>query len=174
MYTNATYRPNIDESCGLIIDWSRTESGDAVVRGRLGSRSLLLGDRAEKGFCHDVEFRWRRGLHPSILLPRDVRTDENKESPPIVSLEADNPGDVGLFPREISPRDINANNFIRPQRFSCKGSDTDPAPYSTYWYDGGKTFSFKLDNAIATIVEDDKTNEIAVDTWFMPRHTKHK
>ena len=90
------------------------------------------------------------------------------------ALEAENPGDVGLFPRETSPEDINANNFIRPQRFSCKGSDTDPAPYSTYWYDGGKTFSFKLHNAIATIVEDDKTNEIAVDTWFMPRHTKHK
>ena len=106
---------------------------------------------------------------------QETRTDENKESPPIgFALEADNPGDVGLFPRETSPRDINANNVIRPQRFSCKGSDTDPAPYSTYWYDGGKTFSFKLDNAIATIVEDDKTNEIAINTWFMPRYTKHK
>ena len=74
---------------------------------------------------------------------QETRTDENKESPPIgFALEAENPGDVGLFPREISPRDINANNFIRPQRFSCKGSDTDPAPYNTYWYDGGKTFSF--------------------------------
>jgi len=26
----------------------------------------------------------------------------------------------------------------------------------------------------AIIVEDDKTNEIAIDTWFMPRYTKHK
>ena len=44
---------------------------------------------------------------------QETRTDENKESPPIgFALEADNPGDVGLFPREISPRDINANNFI--------------------------------------------------------------
>jgi hypothetical protein len=139
-----------------------------------GSRSLLLGDRAEKGFCHDVEFRWRRGLRPSILLPRDAHRREQREPTDWFRTGADNPGDVGLFPRETSPRDINANNFIRPQRFSCKGSDTDPAPYSTYWYDGGKTFSFKLDNAIATIVEDDKTNEIAVDTWFMPRYTKHK
>jgi len=106
---------------------------------------------------------------------QETRTGENKESPPIgFALEAENPGDVGLFLGESPPEDVNANNFIRPQRFSCKGSDTDPAPYSTYWYDGGKTFSFKLDNAIATIVEDDKTNVIAIDTWFMPRYTKQK
>jgi len=106
-------------------------------------------------------------------MPR--RTDENKESPPIgFALEADNPGDVGLFRRGISPRDINANNFTRPQRFSCKGSDTAPAAYSAYRYDGGKTFSFKLDEAMAIIVEGDKTNEIAINTWFMPRYTKHK
>jgi hypothetical protein len=145
-----------------------------------GSRSLLLGDRAEKGFCHDVEFRWRRGLRPSILLPRDAHRREQGEPADRCrflctrSAEADNPGDVGLFRRGISPRDINAKKIIRPQRFSCKGSDTDPAPYNTYWYDGGKTFSFKLDNAMAIIVEDDKTNEIAINTWFMPRYTKHK
>ena len=66
---------------------------------------------------------------------------------------------------------------IRPRRFSCKGSDTDPAAYSAYRYDGGKTFSFKLDEAMAIIVEDDKTNEIAINTintWFMLRYTKHK
>jgi hypothetical protein len=104
-----------------------------------------------------------------------TNTDEKKESPPIgFALEADNPGDVGLVPRETSPRDINANNFIRPQRFSCKGSDTDPAAYSAYRYDGGRTFSFKLDEAMAITVEDDKINEIAIDTWFMPRYTKHK
>jgi hypothetical protein len=90
---------------------------------------------------------------------QETRTDENKESPPIgFALEADNPGDVR------APRDINANNFIRPQRFSCKGSDTSPAAYSTYRFDGGKTFSFKLDEAMAIIVEDDKTNEIAINT----------
>jgi hypothetical protein len=106
---------------------------------------------------------------------QETRTDEKKESPPMgFALEAENPGDVGLFPRETSPEDINANNFIRPQRFSCKGSDTDPAAYSAYRYDGGRTFSFKLDEAMAITVEDDKINEIAIDTWFMPRYTKHK
>jgi hypothetical protein len=105
---------------------------------------------------------------------QETRTDENKASPPIrFALKAENPGDVGLSPRETSPEDINANNFIRPQRFSCKGSGTDPTAYSTYRYDGGETFSFKLDNAVAIIVEDDKTNEIAIDTWFMPPYTKH-
>jgi hypothetical protein len=89
-------------------------------------------------------------------------------------LEAENPGDVGLFPRETSPEDINVNNFIRPQRFLCKESDTDPAAYSAYRYDGDRTFSFKLDEAMAITVEDDKINEIAIDTWFMPRYTKHK
>ena len=79
---------------------------------------------------------------------QETRTDENKER--------------------------HANNFIGPQRFSCKGSDTDPAAYSAYRYDRGKTFSFKLDEAMAIIVEDDKTNEIAINTWFMPRYTKHK
>src|SRR5215212_4685253 len=60
MYTNATYRPNIDGSCGRLPDlFERTESGDAVVRADCGSRSLLVGDRAEKGFCHDVESRCR-------------------------------------------------------------------------------------------------------------------
>jgi hypothetical protein len=101
---------------------------------------------------------------------QETRTDENKESPPIgFALDAENPGDVGLFSRETSPEDVNANNFIRPQRFSSKGSDTDPAAYCTYRYDGGETFSFKLDEAMAIIVEDDKTNEIAINTWFMPR-----
>ena len=107
---------------------------------------------------------------------QETRTGENKASPPIgFALEAENPGDVGLFPRETSPEDINANNFIRPQRFSCKGSGTDPAPYGcAYRYDGGKTFSSKLDTAMAIIVEDDKTTEIAINKWFMPRYTKHK
>jgi hypothetical protein len=27
---------------------------------------------------------------------------------------------------------------------------------------------------MAIIVEGDKTNEIAINTWFMPRYTKHK
>ena len=36
MYTNETYRSNIDGSCGRLPDlFERTESGDAVVRGRL-------------------------------------------------------------------------------------------------------------------------------------------
>ena len=107
---------------------------------------------------------------------QETHTEENKESPPIgFALEAENPGDVGLFPGESPPEDINANNFIRPRRFSCKGSGTDWAAYScAYRYDGGKTFSFKLDEAMAIIVEDDKTTEIAINKWFMPRYTKHK
>jgi hypothetical protein len=106
---------------------------------------------------------------------QETRTDENKESPPIgFALEAENPGDVGLFARETSLEDIRCEHFIRPQRFSCKGGDADPAAYSTSWYDGGNTFSFKLDNAMAIIVGDDMTNEIAIDTWFMSRYTKHK
>lgn len=104
-----------------------------------------------------------------------TNTDEKKESPPIgFALEAENPGDVGLFARETSLEDIRCEHFIRPQRFSCKGGDTNPAAYSTSWYDGGNTFSFKLDNAMAIIVGDDMTNEIAIDTWFMSRYTKHK
>jgi hypothetical protein len=144
-----------------------------------------LGPTADRGpFCSAIGPK--RGLPMMLNFGADVgstaqyfcketRTDENKESPPIgFALEAGNPGDVGLLPRETSPEDINVNNFIRPQRFSCKGSDTEPAAYSTYRYDRGKTFSFKLDNAMAIIVEDDKTNEIAIDTWFMRRYTKHK
>jgi hypothetical protein len=70
---------------------------------------------------------------------------ENKESPPIgFALEAENPGDVGLFLRESPPEDVNANNFIRPRRFSCKGSGTDPAAYGcAYRYDGGKDFQLQ-------------------------------
>jgi hypothetical protein len=192
-----------------------------------GSRSLLLGDRAEKGFCHDVESRCRPIARVAIATlmslglafvmmaiaetPADARRVRHKRStptkfvgrpddqpltdfkcycvgstaqyfcqetrtnkpkdPPIgFALEAENPGDVGLFPRESPPVDINANNSIRPRRFSCKGSGTDPAANSTYRYYGGRTFSFKLDNAMAIIVEDDKTNEISIDTWFMPRY----
>ena len=38
---------------------------------------------------------------------QETRTDEKKESPPMgFALEAENPGDVGLFPRETSPEDI--------------------------------------------------------------------
>jgi hypothetical protein len=82
-------------------------------------------------------------------------------------LKAENPGRRWAVLQGNLPEDINANNFSMPQRFSCKGSDTDSDGYSTYRYDRSRTFSFKLDNAIATIVEDDKTNEIAVDTWFI-------
>ena len=127
----------------------------------------------KRGFAMMSNFGGDVGSAPQYSC-QETRTDQNKESPPIgFALEADNPGDVGLFPRQTSPEDINANNFIRPQRFSSKGSDTDPAD-STYRYDRGETFSFKLDNAMAIIVEDDKSNEIAIDTWFMPRYTKHE
>jgi hypothetical protein len=155
--------------------FERTESGDAVVRGRLRiAVPFARRSGREGGFAMMSNFGGDVGSAPRYSC-QETRTDENKESPPIgFALEADNPGDVGLFRRGISPRDINAKKIIRPQRFSCKGSDTDPAPYNTYWYDGGKTFSFKLDNAMAIIVEDDKTNEIAINTWFMPRYTKHK
>jgi hypothetical protein len=102
---------------------------------------------------------------------QETRTDENKESPPIgFALEAENPGDVGLFPRETPPEDINANNSIRARRFSCKGSGTDLAACCAYRYDDGKTFSFKLDKAMAIIVKDNRTNEIAINTWFMPQY----
>jgi hypothetical protein len=134
----------------------------------------LLGDRAEKGFAMMSNLGADVGSTAQYFC-QETRTDENKESPPIgFAMEAENPGDVGLFPRETSPEDINANNFIRPQRFSSKGSDTDPAAYCTYRYEGGETFSFKLDNAMVIIVEDDKTNETVIDSWFMPRYTKHK
>jgi hypothetical protein len=84
-------------------------------------------------------------------------------------------GDVGLFPGQTPPEDINANNFVRRRSFLCKGSGNNPAACCcAYWYNDGKTFSFKLDKAMAIIVEGDKTNEIAIDTWFMPRYTKHK
>jgi hypothetical protein len=155
--------------------FERTESGDAVVRGRLRIAVPFARRSGREGvFAMMSNFGADVGS-TSQYFCKETRTDENKESPPIgFALEAENPGDVGLFPRETSPEDINANNFIRPQRFSCKGSDTDPAAYSAYRYDGGRTFSFKLDEAMAIIVEDDKTNEIAINTWFMPRYTKHK
>jgi hypothetical protein len=134
----------------------------------------LLGDQAEKRFAMMSNFGTDVGSTAQYFC-QETRSGENKESPPIgFALDAENPGDVGLFSRETSPEDVNANNFIRPQRFSSKGSDTDPAAYCTYRYDGGETFSFKLDEAMAIIVEDDKTNEIAINTWFMPRYTKHK
>ena len=105
---------------------------------------------------------------------QETRTDENEERPSIgFALKAENLGRRWAVPQgNFTAR--HANNFIRPQRFSCKGSDTDPAAYSAYRYDGGRTFSFKLDEAMAITVEDDKINEIAIDTWFMPRYTKHK
>jgi hypothetical protein len=121
-----------------------------------------------------VEFRCRPSLHRSIRLPSDEHRREKASLPIGFALEAENPGDVGLFARETSLEDIRCEHFIRPQRFSCKGGDTNPAAYSTSWYDGGNTFSFKLDNAMAIIVGDDMTNEIAIDTWFMSRYTKHK
>ena len=61
---------------------SKAESGDAVVRGRLGSRSLLLGDRAEKGFAMMSNFGGDVGSAPQYSC-QETRTDENKESPPI-------------------------------------------------------------------------------------------
>jgi hypothetical protein len=84
-------------------------------------------------------------------------------------------GDVVLFPGETPPEDINANKFIRRRSFLCKASGNHPAACCcAYWYDDGKTFSFKLDKAMAIIVEGSKTSEIAIDTWLMPRYTNHK
>jgi hypothetical protein len=37
-------------------------------------------------------------------------------------------------------------------------------------YDDGKTFGFTLDSAMAIIVEDNKAEEIAINTWFMPHY----
>jgi hypothetical protein len=105
---------------------------------------------------------------------QEKRTDKTAKPPIGFALEAENPGDVGLFPGETPPGQINANNFIRPRSLSCSltGNDADqPAAYGcAYRYDEGKTFRFTLDKALAIIVEDDKTNEISIDTWFMPRY----
>ena len=211
MYTNATYRPNIDGSCGRLPDlFERTESGDAVVRADCGSRSLLLGDRAEKGFCHDVGSRCRpihrasrnRDAHVLALVfvmmaiaktAADARRVRRGSRPTeFVGRPDEQPltdfrcywldptaqyffGEVGLFPGKTPPEDINANNFIRRRSLLCKGSSTNPAAYSCACrYDAGKTFSFKLDKAMAIIVEGDKTNEMAIDTRFMPRYVKQK
>jgi hypothetical protein len=175
MYTNATYRPNIDESCGRLPDlFERTESGDAVARADCGSRSLLLGDRAEKGFAMMSNF-WAGLGSTAQYLCQETRTDENKESPPIgLALDPRTPATLGCSQGNFTGRHPCEHFFHQPQRFSRKGGDTDPAAYSTYRYDGGETFSFRLDNAMAIIVEDDKTNEIAIDTCVMPRYTKHK
>jgi hypothetical protein len=141
--------------------------GPTADRGPFARRS------GRKEVCHDVEFRCRCGSTAQYFC-QETRTDENEERPSIgFALKAENPGRRWAVPQGNLPEDINANNFSRSQRFSCKGSDTDPDAYSTDRYDRSKTCSFKLDNAIATIVEDDKTNEIAVDTWFMPWYTKH-
>jgi hypothetical protein len=155
--------------------FERTESGDAVVRADCGSRSLCSAIGPKRGFAMMSNFGTDVGSTAQYFC-QETRTGENKESPPIgFALEAENPGDVRLFLGESPPEDVNANNFIRPRRFSCKGSGTDTAAYGcAYRYDGGKTFSSKLDKAMAIIVEDDKTNVIAIDTWFMPRYTKHK
>jgi hypothetical protein len=52
MYTNETYRSNIDGSCGRLPDlFERAESGDAVVRADCGIAGRLLGDWAEKRFA---------------------------------------------------------------------------------------------------------------------------
>ena len=77
-----------------------------------GSRSLLLGDRAERGFAMMSNFGGDVGSAPQYSC-QETRTDENKESPPIgFALEADNPGDVGLFPgklhRETSMQTISS------------------------------------------------------------------
>jgi hypothetical protein len=59
---------------------------------------------------------------------------------------------------------------MRPGHFSCSGSGADPAAYSCNYQYKRKTVEFNLDEAMAIIVKDDKTNEISIDTWFMPRH----
>jgi hypothetical protein len=101
-----------------------------------------------------------------------TRTDKKKDPPIGFALEAPNPDDIGLFAGENPPDELDANDFIRPTRFSCSltGSDPEqPAAYSCSYRHDGKTFSCTLDKAMAIIVEDDKTKEIAINTWFMPR-----
>jgi hypothetical protein len=91
-----------------------------------------------------------------------------------------NPIDPGLFPSGNPPDEIDADDFVTPPTFSCSPEENadpkNPANYScAYWYHKGKrTFPFTLDKAMAIIVEDDKTKEILIDTWFIPRHQKDK
>ena len=210
MYTNATYRPNIDGSCGRLPDlFERTESGDAVVRADCGSRSLLLGDRAEKGFAMMSNFggrrgfsrcdahvlalvfvmmaiaetradvrmvRYRRSRPTKFLGPPDdqsqtdfkptaqyfcqeTRTEENRRARRLVShWKPRTPATLGCSPgklhRKTSMRTISSGRSAS----RAKGSGTRSCCLQfTYRYDGGKTFGFTLDNAMATIVEDDKT-----------------
>ena len=103
---------------------------------------------------------------PSILLPRDVRTDENKESPPIeFHWKLTNPGDgvpQGNFTARHQCKQFHQAAALLVQRKRHRSGSLQHVLVRRR-----QTFSFKLDNAIATIVEDDKTNEIAVDTWFI-------
>jgi hypothetical protein len=97
--------------------------------------------------------------------------DDKMSSPPIgFALEAPNPDEAGLSPGETPPDEINEDDFMRPGHFSCSGSGADPAAYSCNYQYKRKTVEFNLDEAMAIIVKDDKTNEISIDTWFMPRH----
>ena len=77
-----------------------------------GSRSLCSAIGPRRGFAMMSNFGGDVGSAPQYSC-QETRTDENKESPPIgFALEADNPGDVGLFPgklhRETSMRTISS------------------------------------------------------------------
>jgi hypothetical protein len=101
-----------------------------------------------------------------------AKRSDKKAQPPIgFALEAGEPGGVGLF-ADVDAQGRSTKDFVRPRRFSCSGSGTDPAAYSCTYRHEGKTSCFKLDKAMAITVEDDKTREIFIDTWFMPPYKK--
>jgi hypothetical protein len=80
------------------------------------------------------------------------------------------PAALGCSPGTPS-EDINANYFIKPRRFSCKRKRHRSCCLQLRLrYDDGKTFGFTLDSAMAIIVEDNKAEEIAINTWFMPHY----
>jgi hypothetical protein len=111
---------------------------------------------------------------------QEKRSDKTASPPIGFPLEPGNPVDPGLSASENPPENADAEKFVTPRGFSCSLEENadpkNPANYScAYWYDKGKrTFPFTLDKAMAIIVEDDKTKEIFIDTWFIPRHQKDK
>jgi hypothetical protein len=71
IYTNATYRPSIDGSCGRLPDlFERAESGDAVVRADCGIAAICSAIGPKKGFAmtSNVDARRFRRVALAVLI----------------------------------------------------------------------------------------------------------
>jgi hypothetical protein len=104
---------------------------------------------------------------------QEARTDEKRRARRLVShWKPTTPATLGCSQGNFTGRH-QCEQFHQAAALLVQRKRHRPGCHGTYRYDGSETFSFKLDKAMAIIVEDDKTNEIAIDTWFTP-YTKHK